>query len=199
MITRICDSQIHPGQVSRFSHPRRGSLGNPRNLNLTVSVNESSPPKIKKWDANTALRHWSNYKSHSPTTLLPHRYHFPSQLTPIILSLHFILSIPCAMANPNGAPSDLRATFLDVYSVLKSDLLNDPAFEWTDGSRQWVERVSFFFFIELPYVAFLFFFVCVCSSPGCYTGWIASQCVPYIIARVWVSEWLYVDEWWYIV
>nr|QEY10177.1 farnesyl pyrophosphate synthase [Scutellaria barbata] len=45
------------------------------------------------------------------------------------------------MANLNGAASDLRSTFLGVYSVLKSELLNDPAFEWTDGSRQWVERM----------------------------------------------------------
>ncbi|KAL8469256.1 hypothetical protein ACS0TY_032182 [Phlomoides rotata] len=44
------------------------------------------------------------------------------------------------MANLNGATTDLRTTFLEVYSVLKSELLNDPAFEWTDGSRQWVER-----------------------------------------------------------
>lgn len=47
------------------------------------------------------------------------------------------------MANLNGATADLRTTFLQVYSVLKSDLLSDPAFEWNEGSRQWVERVSF--------------------------------------------------------
>lgn len=46
------------------------------------------------------------------------------------------------MANLNGTTLDLRATFLGVYSVLKSELLNDPAFEWSDDSRQWVERVS---------------------------------------------------------
>ncbi|KAL0310802.1 UNVERIFIED_CONTAM: Farnesyl pyrophosphate synthase [Sesamum angustifolium] len=45
------------------------------------------------------------------------------------------------MANPNGSTSDLRTAFLRVYSVLKSDLLNDPAFEWTDASRQWVDRM----------------------------------------------------------
>ncbi|XP_019193954.1 PREDICTED: farnesyl pyrophosphate synthase 1-like [Ipomoea nil] len=37
--------------------------------------------------------------------------------------------------------SDLKAKFLEVYSTLKSELLNDPAFEWTDDSRQWVERM----------------------------------------------------------
>ncbi|KAL1559973.1 dimethylallyltranstransferase [Salvia divinorum] len=45
------------------------------------------------------------------------------------------------MANLNGAASDLRATFLGVYSKLKSELLSDPAFEWTDASRQWVDRM----------------------------------------------------------
>ncbi|KAL6562381.1 glycerol channel [Orobanche gracilis] len=45
------------------------------------------------------------------------------------------------MANLNEATSDLRTTFLGVYSVLKSELLDDPAFEWTEGSRQWVERM----------------------------------------------------------
>ena len=38
---------------------------------------------------------------------------------------------------------DLKLTFLKVYSVLKSELLEDSAFEWTDDSRQWVELVCF--------------------------------------------------------
>lgn len=37
--------------------------------------------------------------------------------------------------------SEIRAKFLEVYSILKSELLNDPAFEFTDDSRQWVERM----------------------------------------------------------
>nr|AEY77151.1 farnesyl diphosphate synthase [Eleutherococcus senticosus] len=37
--------------------------------------------------------------------------------------------------------SDLKARFLEVYSVLKSELLNDPAFEFTDDSRQWFEQM----------------------------------------------------------
>nr|ADV03080.1 farnesyl diphosphate synthase [Bacopa monnieri] len=45
------------------------------------------------------------------------------------------------MANHNGQTTDLREAFLGVYSVLKSELLNDPAFEWTDASREWVERM----------------------------------------------------------
>lgn len=43
--------------------------------------------------------------------------------------------------------ADLKKKFLDVYSVLKSDLLEDTAFEFTDDSRKWVDKVfcSFFF------------------------------------------------------
>ncbi|XP_062169799.1 farnesyl pyrophosphate synthase [Alnus glutinosa] len=37
--------------------------------------------------------------------------------------------------------SELRSKFLEVYSVLKAELLHDPAFEFTDDSRQWVERM----------------------------------------------------------
>ncbi|KAG6744474.1 hypothetical protein POTOM_051104 [Populus tomentosa] len=37
--------------------------------------------------------------------------------------------------------ADLKSTFLNVYSVLKKELLQDPAFEWSPDSREWVERV----------------------------------------------------------
>ncbi|CAH2045986.1 unnamed protein product [Thlaspi arvense] len=37
--------------------------------------------------------------------------------------------------------ADLKSTFLNVYSILKSDLLHDPSFEFTDESRLWVERM----------------------------------------------------------
>ncbi|KAK4420858.1 Farnesyl pyrophosphate synthase [Sesamum alatum] len=37
--------------------------------------------------------------------------------------------------------SDLESRFLQVYSVLKSELLNDSDFEFADDSRQWVERM----------------------------------------------------------
>ncbi|KAF8391694.1 hypothetical protein HHK36_024003 [Tetracentron sinense] len=45
------------------------------------------------------------------------------------------------MAALNGAATDLKSTFLRVYSVLKSELLHDPAFDFTDDSRQWVDRM----------------------------------------------------------
>ncbi|KAI9184944.1 hypothetical protein LWI28_002702 [Acer negundo] len=34
---------------------------------------------------------------------------------------------------------DLRSKFMEVYSVLKAELLNDPAFEFNDTSRKWVD------------------------------------------------------------
>ncbi|XP_074292901.1 farnesyl pyrophosphate synthase-like [Silene latifolia] len=37
--------------------------------------------------------------------------------------------------------SELRTRFLQVYEVLKSELLSDPAFEWTPDSTQWVDRM----------------------------------------------------------
>ncbi|KAM7504329.1 hypothetical protein LguiB_003233 [Lonicera macranthoides] len=36
--------------------------------------------------------------------------------------------------------SDYKSKFLEVYSLLKSELLNDPAFEFTDDSRQWIDK-----------------------------------------------------------
>ncbi|CAH2078805.1 unnamed protein product [Thlaspi arvense] len=36
---------------------------------------------------------------------------------------------------------DLKSTFLDVYSILKTDLLQDPAFEFTNESSQWLEQM----------------------------------------------------------
>ena len=41
----------------------------------------------------------------------------------------------------SGAMADLKSTFLNVYSVLKSELLHDPAFEFSDDARHWVDRV----------------------------------------------------------
>ncbi|OMP05192.1 Polyprenyl synthetase [Corchorus capsularis] len=37
--------------------------------------------------------------------------------------------------------ADLKSAFLKVYSQLKSELLEDPAFEFTDDSRLWVDRM----------------------------------------------------------
>ncbi|KAL5697566.1 dimethylallyltranstransferase [Ranunculus cassubicifolius] len=37
--------------------------------------------------------------------------------------------------------SDVRSTFLNVYDTLKSELLEDPAFEFTNEARQWVHRM----------------------------------------------------------
>lgn len=51
------------------------------------------------------------------------------------------------------AMADLKSKFLNVYSVLKSELLEDPAFEFTDVSRQWVERVQYINLHWIPVLA----------------------------------------------
>ncbi|KAM0044259.1 putative transferase [Helianthus debilis subsp. tardiflorus] len=37
--------------------------------------------------------------------------------------------------------SDLKSKFLHVYQTLKSELLNDPAFEFHHDSRQWIDKM----------------------------------------------------------
>ncbi|KAJ0578825.1 putative transferase [Helianthus annuus] len=37
--------------------------------------------------------------------------------------------------------TDLKSRFLQVYDTLKSELINDPAFEFDEDSRQWVEKM----------------------------------------------------------
>ncbi|XP_054779489.1 farnesyl pyrophosphate synthase 1 [Prosopis cineraria] len=37
--------------------------------------------------------------------------------------------------------ADLKSKFLKVYSVLKSELLNDPAFEFSDEATNWIDRM----------------------------------------------------------
>ena len=44
---------------------------------------------------------------------------------------------------------EFRSKFLEVYSLLKSELLHDSAFEFTHDSRQWVDRVPYIFLISL--------------------------------------------------
>lgn len=47
----------------------------------------------------------------------------------------------CVCVLAFSSMADLKSTFLKVYSVLKDELLQDPAFEFTDASRQWIERM----------------------------------------------------------
>ncbi|PHU22584.1 Farnesyl pyrophosphate synthase 2 [Capsicum chinense] len=37
--------------------------------------------------------------------------------------------------------SDFKSKFMEAYYVLKSELLNDPGFEFTDDSREWVDKM----------------------------------------------------------
>lgn len=47
-------------------------------------------------------------------------------------------------ADGNGAAAaggDTRAVFAQIYKTLKEELLTDPAFEFTEESHQWIDRV----------------------------------------------------------
>lgn len=46
------------------------------------------------------------------------------------------------MADSNGSSAlDTRSRFVQIYARLKSELLEDPAFDFTDDSRQWIDRM----------------------------------------------------------
>lgn len=46
-----------------------------------------------------------------------------------------------AVAAANGSGGDTKAAFAEIYSKLKQEMLEDPAFEFTDESLQWIDRV----------------------------------------------------------
>ncbi|GJM93422.1 hypothetical protein PR202_ga09976 [Eleusine coracana subsp. coracana] len=45
------------------------------------------------------------------------------------------------MAAANGSGGDTKAAFAEIYDKLKQEMLEDPAFEFTDESLQWIDRV----------------------------------------------------------
>ena len=61
----------------------------------------------------------------------------------VFLSFSFFDTLSLCKLFVGVSMVDLKLTFLKVYSVLKSELLEDSAFEWTDDSCQWVELVHF--------------------------------------------------------
>jgi farnesyl diphosphate synthase len=48
------------------------------------------------------------------------------------------------VANGSGG-TDTRTAFKEIYSKLKEEMLQDPAFEFTDESLQWIDRVMLSF------------------------------------------------------
>ncbi|XP_037413646.1 farnesyl pyrophosphate synthase-like isoform X2 [Triticum dicoccoides] len=46
-----------------------------------------------------------------------------------------------AVALSNGSGGDSKAEFAEIYSRLKEEMLEDPAFEFTDESLQWIDRM----------------------------------------------------------
>jgi hypothetical protein len=67
-----------------------------------------------------------------------------THLSPLLSSL-LSLQLPPLMADAvaNGTASmlDVKALFKQIYSDLKNDLLQDPAFDFTPESRQWIDKV----------------------------------------------------------
>lgn len=51
--------------------------------------------------------------------------------------------------------SDFKSKFMEAYYVLKSELLNDPGFEFTDDSREWVDKVCISAFFNLSLCVFV--------------------------------------------
>jgi hypothetical protein len=47
------------------------------------------------------------------------------------------------VANGSGG-ADTKTAFKEIYSKLKQEMLEDPAFEFTDESLQWIDRVMLF-------------------------------------------------------
>lgn len=45
------------------------------------------------------------------------------------------------MAPSNGSSGDLKPVFGEVYGRLKEELLHDPAFDYTEDARRWIEKV----------------------------------------------------------
>lgn len=65
-------------------------------------------------------------------------------------------------AGGNGAGGDTRAAFARIYKTLKEELLTDPAFEFTEESRQWIDRVTIPLSLSRCRCAVLPSFFCSC-------------------------------------
>lgn len=45
------------------------------------------------------------------------------------------------IANGNASMIDTKAVFKQIYYDLKKELLQDSAFDFTDESREWIDKV----------------------------------------------------------
>lgn len=50
------------------------------------------------------------------------------------------------ITNGNASMNDTKAVFKQIYYDLKKELLEDPAFDFTDESREWIDKVWLHFF-----------------------------------------------------
>lgn len=73
--------------------------------------------------------------------------------------MYSCLNIPKCVENKIISTHDVKKKFVEMFEVLKMELLNDPLFDWTEKSRQWVEQVKYILsvyglLIQLPFNAF---------------------------------------------
>lgn len=120
----LCFWLLHPHPHSHHTH-RLASSSTRRFFSASLSLSSLPFPTlyitIYYFQSRIKIQHY--YSSHLDSSL----------------SLHPLRSPPFPLLSQMA---DLKSTFLNVYSVLKSELLHDPAFEWSDDSRQWADRVS---------------------------------------------------------
>jgi farnesyl diphosphate synthase len=55
-----------------------------------------------------------------------------------------------AAAVNGAAGGDTKAAFARIYDALKGELLKDPAFDFTNESHQWIDRVMLPYPLSLP-------------------------------------------------
>lgn len=53
------------------------------------------------------------------------------------------------ITNGDDSMIDTKAVFKQIYYDLKKELLEDPAFDFTDESREWIDKVWLHFFCNL--------------------------------------------------
>lgn len=58
------------------------------------------------------------------------------------------------IANGNASAIETKAVFKQIYYDLKKELLQDPAFDFTDESREWIDKVWLHFFNSLLHFSF---------------------------------------------
>ncbi|XP_020252229.1 farnesyl pyrophosphate synthase 1-like [Asparagus officinalis] len=92
-------------------------------LNLYRGSIPESCPLDWQWDQTIIIYKRRDLRFHPLT-----RYSLPLYRDP-------------SMADSNGSAVDTKSRFVEIYARLKSEILEDPALDYTDDSRQWIDRM----------------------------------------------------------